>query len=74
MERLDQSSSSSIRAPETDVSRPGLEPPTFCTAGRHSSTELSRQLTLFTIRNLYRAAPVHVAITHGLVPGAQARM
>jgi hypothetical protein len=50
----------------------GFEPPTSCIAGGHSNKELSRQLTLFAIPNLYTAAPVPAAITHGLIPGGQA--
>ncbi len=42
---------SSTKAPETDMPRPGFEPPTSCTAGRHSSNELSGQLTLFAFQN-----------------------
>ncbi len=37
-----------------------------CIVGEHYSKELFEQLTCFAIQNLYMAAPVHVAITHGL--------
>ncbi len=59
---LPESSPSSIRAPKSDMSRLGFEPPTSYPAGGHSSKELSRRLTLFSIRNLYTAneGPVRI--------------
>ncbi len=53
MERLAQSSlNPSIKHPETDQSRPSA-----CTAGGHSTKELSRLLTHLTILIHYMAAP-----------------
>jgi hypothetical protein len=45
-----------------------------CVAGEHSSKELFEQIVLLLFRTYNMAAPVHVAVTHGLIPGAQARM
>jgi hypothetical protein len=54
MERLDYGHlHPSIKQPETDMSWPGFEPPTSITAGEHSSKELSIQLILISIQNLY---------------------
>ncbi len=39
-----------------------------------STVEMSHTNCLITIRNLYMAAPVHVAVTHGLILEAQARI
>jgi hypothetical protein len=42
MEELEQGSlHTSIKHPERDMPRPGFEPPTSCTAGGHSTEELS---------------------------------
>ncbi len=41
-----RSSTYSTRAPEADLTWPGLEPTTPCTAGEHSSKELLQQLML----------------------------
>jgi hypothetical protein len=65
---------SSIRAPETDMSRPGFEPSTSCTIRGHTSKELSRHLMLFVIQEPLHGCTheVHVAITHELIPEAHA--
>ncbi len=45
-----------------------------CIVGQHSSKELFEQLTCSAIQILYMTAPLHMAITHGIIPGEQARM
>jgi hypothetical protein len=52
MEGFDQKSLyPSLKHPETNISRPGFEPPS--SADGDSTKELSRQLTLFVIWNIY---------------------
>ncbi len=51
-----RSSPSTTRALETDVFRPGLEPPTSSTECVHSSKELSGQLTRLIILIRFMAA------------------
>jgi hypothetical protein len=44
----------SIKPRETDMSRPGFEPPTSCSAGRHSTKELFEQFTYCLSELLHR--------------------
>ncbi len=54
MERLDQGHLHlSIKPPETEMSRPGIEPLIYCTARKRSTKELLQQLTQYTIWKLY---------------------
>ncbi len=46
---------SSARAPETELSQPGLDPQTPCTVGRYSSKELFKQLISLYIRSTINA-------------------
>jgi hypothetical protein len=51
MEELDQGSlHPSIKHPETDMSRPGFEPPAAYTAGGHYTKELSRHMSNLYLR------------------------
>ncbi len=47
----------------------GFEPPTSCTAGGHSSKELSRQLTLFAIQNPCNTGVLFIAVAANAVFG-----
>jgi hypothetical protein len=60
-------SPSSSRAIWTHLSRPGMEPQTPCTIGRHSRKEPSRQLILLSIRSTIYAR-ILSTLFHGFLP------
>jgi hypothetical protein len=52
---------------ESNESRPGIEPRSPASPARTLQARALRAAYADAIRNLYMAAPVHVAITHGLI-------